>query len=343
MNYHYLTSTNETAGPASLEAIRALARSGQIPADPMVRAEGSENWQLLSTLASTASATSAGPQVSGTILADFVEQFVDRVSGWLSPAFVARSLDFAKTFGHFAVLAGAALTLLYAIFAAVKYNSFALFLSGLGFVIAIAVAQFAAKRFLGAADVIIAHTPSRISSAAFLECAGLLLALGAIAMLISGIATAIQLESFTPFVSALFIAAVLTYAAAVCLHPAIVSVETGPGTAGEEAIGLITFFLKAWLKLVPLFFFLLAVGGALALLASFTSAGQAFAYAISNMLQIVPLPIATPYGLSGSGVVLLGCVLPLLAYFVFLLQYLLLDVLRAILAVPGKLDALRTR
>jgi hypothetical protein len=32
---------------------------------------------------------------------------------------------------------------------------------------------------------------------------------------------------------------------------------------------------------------------------------------------------------------------PIAVYFVFLLQYLFLDVIRAILAVPGKLDALR--
>jgi hypothetical protein len=37
----------------------------------------------------------------------------------------------------------------------------------------------------------------------------------------------------------------------------------------------------------------------------------------------------------------MACFIPIFSYFVFLLQYLVVDVLRAILAVPAKLDVLR--
>src|SRR5690606_7630780 len=120
-----------------------------------------------------------------------------------------------------------------------------------------------------------------------------------------------------------------------------VNVQVGEGSAGEEAIGIITTFFKATLKLVPLIFFLLAVVGGVTLLAGFF--GERAAAAVSRgVAAMVPVPVdALPYGLVGSGIVVFACLVPLVGYFVFLLQYLLLDVMRAILSVPAKLDALQ--
>ena len=343
MNYSYLDSNNQPAGPASLEEIRTLSRSGAIPSDPLVKPEGSADWRPLSApvLPPPPPASPHRSWPAGTMMGDFVASLLDRIARWLNPAFVERSLAFARDTGQFAVLVGGALTLLYAIYAAIKFNSFALFLTGLGLVAALAVAQFAATRFLNAAVRTIANTPSRIGSPAFLECAGLLILLGAAGSLLGGLVTSIQVTSIIPLLPAVFFTATLVYFGAIALHPKLVNVEPGDGTAGEEAIGLLSFFCKTGLKLVPLFFLLLAVGGDLAIIASFFSSGQAFASSIGSVLQTVPLPMGVPYGLTGSAVVLVACLLPLVAYFIFLLQYLLLDVLRAVLCVPAKLDALR--
>jgi len=284
---------------------------------------------------------------TSTIPGDFVGSLLERIGGWLNPDFVERSLDFSRNTGQYAVLSGAALTLLYAIFAAIKFNSFALFMTGIGLIAALAVAQFAAIRFLTAATRAIANTPSQVSSPAFLECTGLLLLLGAAGTLIGGIVTAIRMENITPFLPALFLAATFTYVGTTALHPKLVNVNLGIGSAGEEGIGLISFFFKAGLKLVPLFFLLLAVGGDLAIVASFTERGQAFANMIASVLQSVPLiqyapmPADLSAGFGGSAVVMLGALLPMIGYFLFLLGYLVIDLVRAVLCVPTKLDALR--
>ena len=248
-------------------------------------------------------------------------------------------LAFSRDIGQYAVLVGCGLTLLYAIYAAIKFNSFAMFITGIGLIAAIAVAQFAAKRFLAAAVRIIDTTPSRIASPAFLECAGLLFLLAALGTLVGGCVTSIRAETVLPLLPALLFAASLTYGGAVALHPKIANVEIADGTAGEEAIGLLAFFLKTGPR-CPVFL-LLAVGGDLAILVSFSQSGQGFAAAISAVLQVVPLPLEAPAGLAGSAVVLVAALLPLLAYFVFLLQYLLIDLIRAVLCVPAKLDALK--
>jgi hypothetical protein len=223
--------------------------------------------------------------IQSTLLGALVGGALGRVARVLSPRFVERSLTAARNTGQYAVLAGAGLTLLYAIFAAIKFNSFGIFLTGIGLIAAIAVGQFAAIRFLHAADSAIVNTPSRISSPAFLECTGLLVLLMAAAVLVGGIITSIQLSSFATLMPAVLMAATLAYFGAVALHPALVNVEVGEGSAGEEAIGLLSFFFKSGLKLVPLFFCLLAIGGCLAITASFFQAGQAFASVIGSVVQ----------------------------------------------------------
>ena len=278
---------------------------------------------------------------ANTVMGDFVGGVLDLVARVLNPARIAAILSAAKTVGHYSVLAGGALTLLYAIFGAIKYNSFAVFAIGLGFVVALAVAQFVAIRFLAAADTVIASTPSKISSSAFLECTGLLVLLLAVATLLGGIAGAITAHSFMPLLPALFFGITFTTFGAVALHSQLVNVSSGDGTAGEEAIGLLSFFFKTGLKLVPLFFALLGAAGGLTILLSFFDSNSAFAAMAQNIVNLVPLPVQVPYGLSGSALVLIACLVPILSYFVFLLEYLVVDVMRAVLSVPAKLDALK--
>jgi hypothetical protein len=281
------------------------------------------------------------PSKTSTLMGDFVARILVKISGVLSPVLIESALAASKRLGHLAVLAGAALTVAYAVFAAIKYNSFMIFATGLGFVVALAVAQFAASRFLDAADTLIAGTPSRISSSAFLDCAGLLVLLLAVATLCSGIAGAIASRSIVPLLPAVVVGLALTCFGAVSLHPNVVNVGTGGGTAGEEAIGLLSFFFKSALKLVPLFFLLFSVVGSLTVLLSFFGEGGAFASMAQSLVNVLPLPASASTGLTGSALVLVACLVPIFGYFVFLLQYLIIDVLRAVLAVPAKLDALR--
>lgn len=279
---------------------------------------------------------------NSTILGDWVGRLLDAAAHGLNPPFVDRSFAVARTTGHGAVLAGAVLTLLYSIYAAVKQNSFSVFLAGMGMIVAIAVAQFAARRFLHASEIEIANTPSQVSPTGFLDCVGLLSLLLALVTIVGGIITAVEVSSWLPLPPALFLAIGAMYFGAIALHPLLANVSTADETAGEEAIGLLSFFAKAALRLVPVFFCLLALGGCLAIMASFFSAGRPLADAISSVLGYAPfMRSGAAYGLAPSAVVVFACLLPLVAYFGFLLQYLFLDILRAILATPTKIDLLR--
>jgi hypothetical protein len=340
MNYHYLDSRNQPAGPASLEEIRALAQAGTIARDPMLCAVGASEWKLLSAM-SAAPAAGGGLPFSSTILADFVGRLAKLAGGILSPALVEKTLSLARYFGQYAVLVGGALGLIATTVAAVRYNSFGLFLSGIIFVLAVAVAQYAATRFLGASDTLIASTPSRVSSLAFIECVGILAVLGAVGWLLGGIVVAIQANTFALLIPAVLGAVAWAFFGAIALHPHLASVEAGSGSAGEEAIGILAFLLKATLKMVPLSFALLAILGSLALLVGIVAPNSQFAFMLGTMMPAIPVPGLSGPGLSGAGVVLLAALLPMIAYVAYLVASLPLELWRAILSLPGKLDILR--
>ncbi|HUG12249.1 MAG TPA: hypothetical protein VMM36_14625 [Opitutaceae bacterium] len=293
------------------------------------------------------SASSQAPAVTAgfsspksTLLGDIVAKLLGLISTILSPGMLENSLSFSKRIGHYTVLAGAAFTVIYGLIMAVKLEAFQLLITALLFVGVIAVAQFAAVRFLDAAGKIIANTPSRVSSPAFFECTGLIVIILAIGMLFSGFTAAIYMRSFPALVPFLVGALFMLAYATVMLHPRIVNVNVGEGSAGEEAIGILTTLMKTNLILAPLVFFLLSVLGALIVLAGFF--GDRFAASFAMFLQYMPLPTdGLPFGFVGATLIIAACLVPILVYFVFLLQYLFLDVIRAILAVPGKLDALR--
>jgi hypothetical protein len=320
MNQQDTASTQATAAPA-----------GEIP--------GIARVATIVPPAGNSHAT--GTRSTSTLLGDVVGGLLGKIAQILNPSLIDLTLSSSKKGGHYAVLAGGALTLVYAIYAAIRQNSFGVFATGVGMVVALAVAQYAAIRFLGASDNIIASTPSRVSSSAFLDCVGVLAILAAVAIVLGGIASSIVARTAVPLIPAVIMGAILTCGGAVALHPRTVNVSAGETTtAGEEAIGLLSFFFKNALKLVPLFFVLLSAAGALTLLLSFFDGG-ASASAAQGIINSVPMPIPVGAGLSGSALVLMGCLVPIFSYFVFLLQYLIVDVLRAILAVPNKLDSLR--
>ncbi|MBL9188134.1 MAG: hypothetical protein JNK23_11680 [Opitutaceae bacterium] len=338
MNQPDIASNPSASAPASSGSAPSHARVEHIATDPGVQIGG--NPSATQAQWGAALPASAGP-VSSTLLGDLVGRALGFVSSVLSPSLVQNTLGLAKRGGHYAVLAGGALTLVLALVEAIRGNSFQVFALGLGLVAAIGVAQFAATRFLDAAGTVIAGTPGRVSSAAFLDCAGLLLVMLAVSSLLGGITGAIAAGSLLPLLPAILSTALFACLGALALHPAVVNTHPGSGGAGEEAIGLLSFAAKAGLKVAPLVFALFSITGALTLLFGLFSRESGLAGVASSFLAALPIPVPVGGALVGSALVVVACLVPIVAYAVFLLQHLFIDLLRAVLSVPGKLDALR--
>jgi len=350
MKYYYTNPQNQPVGPVELSELTRLAAQGTINDQTAVIPEGSQTWSNWGALkngipAAQVAAAPVPADHSGiaTILGDTVAGILVRLAGWLSPALLQNSLKFAGRYGHFAVLAGAGLGLILAVVLASRMHSFTIFaIAGIGFVLVVAVAQFSAQRFMSAGAMLIASTPNRLSSKSFLECVGLFAILGAVGSLLSGLVASIHADSLLPLVPSILIGAYLLYFAMTALHPEELNVTiSGEASAGEEAISLLAYFSKVGLKLAPLFFFLLAVVGAIFILLTMFNVGEGASQALLGMLPLPPLFGSVAQYSPGQMLVLVACLVPVLSYFFFLLSYLTIDLLRAVLCIPGKLDALR--
>ena len=172
--------------------------------------------------------------------------------------------------------------------------------------------------------------PSQFSTLDFLSCVSTVLILGGLVAVTSGVISAIKLEVWGLVWSGLAIFAVCELLAWLCLHPDVLNIAIVPdSSAGKEAIGVLTFTLKALLRLVPSMFGVGLIAGLLSLLGSLYSLFKGEA---SVMILDA----------SGSMFILGGILLPLIGYIGFILNYLMLDVILAILKVPGKLDELKS-
>jgi len=249
------------------------------------------------------------------------QRFVDRVS-----------LIFGQV-GYYTLFAAMAVGLVLALVVGVKTDSVRLILMGLGAILLVSVLQYAAKEFLAALDRLNKTTAARMASAAFLNCFALVNILGGIFILVGLGYVAIKTRSWGLSLQGVFAFLVGEYVAILSLNPRALNISlAGQSSAGEEAVGVYTFLVKVWLRLVPIAFALGTVIGTLQLL-----------YAIALSFGRTSEAQAMEYGFEGAYTTIVAALQPTVGYVLFLTFYFLLDIARALLAVPGKLDALAER
>jgi hypothetical protein len=341
MKFYYADAQNKTAGPVTLEELQVLIKTGALNSNLMVVPEGQSEWKPLSAYVGQQPGMPLPPlgfrlPFSRTILGDLVAGLLKKICALLNESRIRQSLVVSCNSGHFSILSGGVIGLALCIVMAVRQNKLDAALIGIGFVIALAIGQFAAMKFLGASDSLIANTPHRISSRAFLDCTGLLSILAALAILVGGIIAAIQIGGLVGFgmaIPVLIVSTLLLHFGGLALNPQMVNITVGEGSAGEEAIGIFGFLLKAWFKLVPLSFLMTGAAANLFLLGSFGAYWEnLFARGFTSSFGIMVLFEGT-YG--GLVLLLVACLTPIAAYLQFLLLNLGLEIIRSILSISN--------
>ena len=116
----------------------------------------------------------------------------------------------------------------------------------------------------------------------------------------------------------------------ISLNPSMLNIAVGQASsAGEEAIGLISFVYKSWLRAIPAIFGVLTILGSLLLVWVFLK------LLVGENLE------GLAFVTSGIIMVFVGGLFPVLGLLIFLWVYLLIDVISAVLSLPSKLDNLR--
>lgn len=222
----------------------------------------------------------------------------------------------------------AAMSLLTSIVLLIKYNALSsgnVFMIGICGLIVTLVLQYVAAKTLPCLNLLISNTPVKLSSSAILDITALTAGILGIMSLLGGLIISINLDNVQIIIAALAFFVLCTYWAAMALKPDTLNIEIVKNTsAGEELIGLLTFFAKGSLKIIPLIFCGCMIFSAYEITAMIF---HKFIY-IDEIKRDACL---TAYSLSGA-------LLPLFGYLSFIAYYFTIDIARAILSIPEKLD-----
>jgi len=256
----------------------------------------------------------------------------DQALAWVGRVMTAARYETVEAWvekaGHYALVVAAGLGLVYGLVGAFKWNQLSPALIGIVWIPCVGVAQYAAFKFASTSRGLIRSSGSQLSSKAFPACLALWSLLLGIIALVGYSYVAVRMDSLSSLGMGLVAFAICELTVWLCLNPALLNINIVPAsTAGEEAIGVLTFAMKALLRLVPIGFGVGVIVGDFEILA-----------AIIRLLRDQEFAITGSE--SAAWMVLGSAALPLIGYILFVLNYLLLDVIRAILAVPEKLDVI---
>jgi hypothetical protein len=364
----YYAHGDQRAGPVPSAELKQLAAASELLPDDLVWREGMDQWvaasnvkglfeetesegeetpskaaeppaegfQPVSAMPATApdllpkpgqtASDRAGPRAARHPL----EVVLDSVRAQFTVGFVDSTTKTFVAGGHYclyvAMLAsfGAALTL------GVKTGSLDQVLRGVVWLLSLAVLQYSAGRFCVALDRLNRTTAGHVSTTVFLDSFALLNMVAGLAILLGSAVLAVRSGVYPLVLLGLVSFIVCEHLAFVSLNPETLSISVAADTpAGEEAIGMLAFLLKALLRLAPVAFGAGVVGGTLWLF-----------YACYQVFGGANLAVAEETAAAATWCIIGSAALPFVAYVLFLLFYLLVDVVRAVLSLPAKLDAL---
>jgi hypothetical protein len=339
-------------GPVAPAALKQLADTGDISPDTLVWRSGMAQWvraRAVKGLFAGNAAPTTTPSLPPTPapvarwesplranatdwhLFDVPVEMARQYCPSELPATISR---IAGTTGVYALYAAASLVLLGGLLMVIRGGAIRSLAVAIGISFFVLVVQYVAQRLIAACDVAIQSNRSVLSSLAIPQCAFVLSSASALAGALFLWWTAAATGEIRLFLGGLAVLAVGAFAALVAIQPSDVGVDVKPDCrVAEEAVGVLTFFLKLVLRCAPLAF------GAAVVFATFDTA--------SVLLEILR---ATPQDAlfllaeitRAVGGLFAAASIPLAAYAVMLVYYLALDIISAIVSIPGKLDVLAT-
>lgn len=249
---------------------------------------------------------------------------LDKVRELPTEKYFSVGVEWAVKIGAIAFKVAAVAAVLAAIVLGIRADSIRMLL--LGILVAVPAclifSYIGSKLFHGVMQLI-RNFPSRFTSRAFPDCIALVSLFAAVAALLVGILFSISERSWFILVIGLVTALACGFLGLLAATPKILAMEIVEiSSPAEELIGIMSFNIKAFLLTTPFIWGVGSVLLVLSLLLSMFMDSEAELFA-----SLIPF-------------IILG-LLPLLVYLTFLAFAFSIDFARAILSVPGKLDALK--
>ncbi|MCH2162311.1 MAG: GYF domain-containing protein [Phycisphaerales bacterium] len=314
--------------------LKAAALDGRLQPTDMVCPEGTGQWREARSIAALqfgggqAAAKIQMPSAGGNgfqfhFFALMVDKVVELIRLLLSKKLFTTNMVRAEKFGHLGILVVMVFLLVLGVITTIKTDSISVLIMTLGSLVALILAQYSAFRFLKASRNLLESTPSTINGKVLLDVIALVLALISVGFLIIGCFYAIKFSMFSFAVYGFFALVIGLLSACVAFNPDVLNIQqSDTASAGEEAIGLASFFVKCLLVLGPFVYFFGALASCYALFEG-----------IYYTMKYDNIAAATAATFAGTGIMVGAGFYTLVFYIVFLVYYLLIDVLGAILSM----------
>jgi len=398
----YYGKENKQHGPVSAAELKRLAQQGQLRPSDLVWREGMDEWTPASKVrglfedaapAPPAGAPAAPPpppkpaSPGVTPPRPAADDLFAQAAGALAPAARRRSphpLDLVLQYvrgrfnerfieateklftlgGHYGLYAAMVLVLGFGLIGGVKLNDLNSVLMALAFAAALAVLQYAARRFLQALDELNRSTSGKLGSTTVPDCFALLSMIFGVVALLGLAVMAVQVGGFVLLLPGIVIFILCQYLAVLAVnHGALNVAIDADSPAGEEALGICSFAIKIWLRLVPVacgvgvacgvivllvacgLLFLTPGAGAIESAAAAAEAPPGFGeFAMdmdsddeaSALMAALAAGPAFAAATAGTWLVTVSAALPLVAYLLFIFAHLWIDVVRAVLALRNQ-------
>ena len=278
----YYARGNKQMGPVSSTELKRLAGGGEIHADDLVWREGLTEWTPARNVrglfeeegkpagveeasskpvvalskgvkSETPTKQPAAPQGQARHLGDVL---LDSLRPTFNARFVEATASLARKCGLYGLLAAMALSAAYTLIVATKGNALGHVLSGAVLVVLLAALHYVAGKSCDALDRLNGAIAGSLASTALPNCIAMLSLAAGLAALLGSAAMAVESSDYAAILPGIAVLIVWGYLAFVTLNPATLNVTIVPTeiNVGAETIGVLTFLMKAMLKLAPVAF-----------------------------------------------------------------------------------------
>lgn len=355
----YYARDNKQNGPVSAIELKRLATVGEIKPDDLVWREGMAEWSpaknvrglfdeegraggAVEVAAVATSVVKPAEQPIAGLLAEKKsgQHLFDKLIDWYRPKFDAKFIESTSeilrqcgSYGLF--IATALVVVFYAILAPKALTTDGivnlpsgsiLILTGITSVVVLITLQYVAGKCCKVLGELNGSVSGSLSSTVVPDCVVVLSKMGGIVILLGSIVVAIQISQIFPICAGVVIFLVSVYLSIIALNPAALNISISPEPVqGGEMIGVVTFLLKALMRLAPAAFGIGVACGTVALgylcYAAFMT--PTIAWMSADVVE---------------NVLIVSASLPLAAYLLFLVGNLILNLWRSVLSLPTKLD-----
>lgn len=391
----YYAKQNKQHGPVSAAKLKQLAASGELKPSDLVWHEGMDEWapaRKIEGLFPEEAPSAARPvepppkkPPPGGVPAAFekslaafersrrrprrhvFDRMLELARGQFTTQFVELTSRIFTVVGHYGLYLAMVVLFVFSLLLGVKLGEVNTILLAVAMAVLLFVLQYAAAQFLRGLERLNRSTPARMCSTAFLDCCALLNMFGGLIALLTLAVLAVDTGPLLLVLPAIATFILCQYVAVLALNPESLNLTiTAEATAGEEAIGVLSFLVKAGLRIVPVAFGVGVAWGTLTLLyavfllfAPPENRGELPAVVGPEPAQTAVSSVESPgdggparveeasllpakaTAATARTILMIFAALPFLAYLFFLLFYLVIDVLRAILSLGDQRDKVK--